>query len=190
MQTILFQVAELKRINNIHRDNEIFARRIVKVPARLFTENLPDVHGSSSHKVVSDGSDTCISMECLTDNHNNYMPMTSHMPLVEAYDRKLEDVSDMRSVQFHVGDTVNMYGTNRTDAQNSPAEMYDVECSSSPLIPKEDCSLAQNERSMLSCNGADWGLSWLQLIICSLLLGFAGPVLYVIYLTEDSNKHP
>lgn len=151
---------------------------------------LPEVHGSSSHKVVSDKSDTCTSVECLTDKLNNYMPMTSHMPIVEASDRKLEDVSNVHPVQFHVGDTVNKYDTNRTDAQDNPAETFDVECSSTPLIPQEDCSLATSERSVLSCNGADWGLSWLQLIICSLLLGFAGPVLYVIYLTEDSNKHP
>lgn len=118
------------------------------------------------------------------------MPVSSHMPIVEASDRKLEDVSNGHSDQFHVGDTVNKYGTNRTDAQDNPAETFDVECSSTPLIPHEDCSLATSERSMLSCNGADWGLSWFQLIICSLLLGFAGPVLYVIYLTEDSNKHP
>ena len=116
--------------------------------------------------------------------------MTSHMPIVEASERKLEDVSSEHSVQFHIGDTVDKYDTNRTDAQDNPAETFDVECSSTPLIPQEDCSTAKSERSMLSCNGADWGLSWLQLIICSLLLGFAGPVLYVIYLTEDSNKHP
>lgn len=115
--------------------------------------------------------------------------MTSHMPTVEASDRKMENVSSVHSVQFHVGDTLNMSGTNRRDAQDNLAETFDVECSSSPLIPQEDCSLATNERSMFSCNGADWGLSVLQLIICSLLLGFAGPVLYVIYLTEDSKKH-
>jgi hypothetical protein len=111
------------------------------------------------------------------------------MPTVEASDRKLEDVSNVHSVQFHVGDTVNMSDTNRRDVEDNLAETFDVESSSSPLIPQEDCSLAKNERTMFSCSGADWGLSVLQLIICSLLLGFAGPILYVIYLTEDSKKH-
>lgn len=163
----------------------------MKVPSRLFTNKLPDVHGSSCNKVVSDGSlrsDPCTRVERLTDNLND-MPMTSHVPVVEASDIKLEDVNSVHSVQFHVGNTTNMYGTNRTDAQDSPAETFDVECSSSPLIPQEDCSIAKNERSVFSCNGADWGLSVLQLVICSLLLGFAGPVLYVIYLTEDLKKH-
>lgn len=43
--------------------------------------------------------------------------------------------------------------------------------------------------STFSCSGADWGLSWFQLICFFLLLGFAGPIIYVLYIAESSNKH-
>lgn len=183
-----FQIAELKRINNILRDNEIFARRTVKIPARLFTKKLPGVHASSSHRVSSEGNNSSTSLESLTDSLND-VSVLSCVPLVGVPDRKLEDVICVPSTEFHVRDATNACGTNRTVLQDNPAENFDVECSSSPLIPQEDSSLHKNEKSMYSCNGADWGLSWLPLLICSLLLGCAGPILYIIYLPEDSNKH-
>jgi hypothetical protein len=100
---------------------------------------------------------------------------------------KPEDVSSVPTVELHADSATHMYGTNRTILQNNSLENLDVECSTSPLIQQEDSSLSNGGKSMYSCSGADWGLSWLQLLICSLLLGFAGPVLYVIYLTEDKH---
>jgi hypothetical protein len=117
------------------------------------------------------------------------MSITGHVLIAEVLDRELEDLTSMSSPERHVGDAVNVCDINRTVPQDNTTENFDLECSTSPLIPQEGSSLSKDEKSMYSCNGADWGLSWLQLLICSLLLGFAGPVLYVIYLTEDSNKH-
>lgn len=43
-----------------------------------------------------------------------------------------------------------------------------------------------------NCSGADWGLSWAHLLGVSLLLGFAGPLIYILYIAEESsddNRH-
>ena len=42
-------IAELKRLNNIHRENEIFAKKSIKVPARQFTAALVSIHTSGSN---------------------------------------------------------------------------------------------------------------------------------------------
>lgn len=43
---------ELKRLNNIHKDNEIYARRKLKVPHRPFSEALAVVHQPSTSKLI------------------------------------------------------------------------------------------------------------------------------------------
>lgn len=116
------------------------------------------------------------------------MSVTGHMLIAEVPDRELEDLSNLSTPELHVGDGTNVRDISRTVLQDNTTENFDQECSTSPLIP-QGSSLSKDEKSMYSCSGADWDLSWLQLLICFLMLGFAGPVLYVIYLTEGSDKH-
>ncbi|XP_069669146.1 lysM and putative peptidoglycan-binding domain-containing protein 3 [Periplaneta americana] len=191
LQTLSLQfncpIAELKRMNNIHRDNEIFARRTIRVPARLFTMKLPGVHTSGS-KTASEGSDTCTSSESLSDNVNNGVLASSHIPRVEVPVRKLEDIVSVPTIEFLTSEIAIDEDKGRTMLQDG-IENVDIECSTSPLLPRENSILPEDRKSIYSCSGADWGLSWLQLLVCSLLLGFAAPILYVIYITEDSNKH-
>ncbi|XP_011686729.1 PREDICTED: lysM and putative peptidoglycan-binding domain-containing protein 3 isoform X2 [Wasmannia auropunctata] len=44
------------------------------------------------------------------------------------------------------------------------------------------------EPDMFKCSGDNWGLSWTQLLVFSLLLSFAGPIIYILYITEYSVK--
>lgn len=117
------------------------------------------------------------------------MSITGHVLIAEVPNRELEDLSNMSTPEPHVGDGTNVCDISRTVLQDNITENSDLECSTSPLIPQDGSGLSMHKKSIYSCNGADWDLSWLQLLICFLLLGFAGPVLYVIYLTEDSDKH-
>lgn len=50
---VWLQVEELKRLNNIHKDNEIYARRKLKVPHRPFCEALAVVHKNESKPSTS-----------------------------------------------------------------------------------------------------------------------------------------
>ncbi|XP_011646745.1 uncharacterized protein LOC105433251 isoform X2 [Pogonomyrmex barbatus] len=44
------------------------------------------------------------------------------------------------------------------------------------------------ETDIFKCSGDNWGLSWTQLLVFSLLLSFAGPIIYILYIAEYSNK--
>ncbi|XP_071641451.1 uncharacterized protein [Temnothorax longispinosus] len=44
------------------------------------------------------------------------------------------------------------------------------------------------ETDMFKCSGDNWGLSWTQLLVFSLLLSFAGPIIYILYIAEYSVK--
>jgi hypothetical protein len=149
---------------------------------------LPGVHGSSSQRVITEGSDICTSSESFSDSPNDDISVTDNVLIAEVPDRELEDLSSMSTAGLHVGDATNVCDLSRIILQDVATENFDLECSTVPLIPQEDSNSSKDFRSVYSCNGADWGLSWLQLLICSLLLGFAGPVLYVIYFTEESNR--
>ena len=48
---------------------------------------------------------------------------------------------------------------------------------------------SSNIVNTFKCSGADWGLSWYQLLCFSLLLGFAAPIIYVLYIAESSKHH-
>lgn len=44
------------------------------------------------------------------------------------------------------------------------------------------------ETDIFKCSGDNWGLSWMQLLVFSLLLSFAGPIIYILYIAEYSTK--
>lgn len=81
---------------------------------------------------------------------------------------------------------------------SSPSESVDlVEHSCTDrLITDSEASVRFNNSNdkivnSLACSGADWGLSWFQLLCFFLILGVAGPILYVIYIKEKELEiHP
>lgn len=45
------------------------------------------------------------------------------------------------------------------------------------------------ETDIFKCSGDNWGLSWMQLLVFSLLLSFAGPIIiYILYIAEYPTK--
>ncbi|XP_063225347.1 lysM and putative peptidoglycan-binding domain-containing protein 3 [Bacillus rossius redtenbacheri] len=132
--------AELKRVNRILKENEIFALRVVKIPARcysLLTERLPGVHTAAC---------------------------SSEGP---------QDVS----TQLHAP------GAPARDVQ-AAGDAPSVTCLDGAPEPEETDASAGGAR----LNGADWGLSWLALLLCVLGLGFVGPVLYVLYIALAAHR--
>ena len=173
MVFIKFQIAELKRINNIHRDNEIFARRTIKIPMKIFTNNLVDVHTRSSKFFKQ--ADPCTSSTTVTASINTNVAISdfSYVPV-------------QKSTSEAISSAV-CGSKNRTVLEDEDVNNLGENCSASSLLIQKE-SKPGEKSSVYNCNGADWGISWLQLLICSLLLGFAGPILYVIYITEGSKK--
>lgn len=179
-------IAELKKINKIDKDNEIFARRIIRVPITPHTillETLPKVHssGNSSPKSVSNSLQNPISaLETQTN-----------------LDEKLI-VAAVSSVSYK-DDKVNHIVLNAcNEIEHDPLEgssrTYVEDDSKQPLLSGEyDESLPQPRpvrlpTSDFSCNGSDCDISWLCLLVCILALCFAIPLIYVVYVAEHPEK--
>ncbi|XP_067002667.1 lysM and putative peptidoglycan-binding domain-containing protein 3 [Anabrus simplex] len=198
-------VAELKRINGILRDNEIFARRSLKVPLKpgsVVTERLAGVHGSGSKdedKLLINFNDpvpgdelsstsNCSNEDISSANHSNIVDekeqIVNHKPLGQ---NTVDLLSNNTYVEKILTQTVGSTSTGTNECADSSSVKEDP---SSPLIVQDLPDVSRESAAILRCSGADWGLKWPQLLICSLLLGFAGPILYVLYITEKQHKSP
>lgn len=173
LHTNRFQVSELKRINNIHKDNEIFAHRSIKVPVQPFsilTETL---------NKIPDGEDkNCIyEVENPSTLKDEQILNLITTPIVVAPQR-----SEINNIILN--SILEPLSTNETSENVEDAE--DVQL----LSPSErEITKNANLNDTFSCSGADWGLSWPQLLGVSLLLGLAGPIIYIFYIADASNHH-
>lgn len=164
-----FQVSELKRINSIHKDNEIYARKIIKVPSNPLSLLLEKEYFSKSDN--NEAATGPASVE------------SASQPCQSNYDSIVETVN---SSNFNP----------RTSDVIAQEEECDGSCASKSEKESPDESVfllgavAEEKRSdVMSCNGADWGISWHMLILITLLLGVGGPVLYVFwFLWGKSHK--
>ncbi|KAJ8879731.1 hypothetical protein PR048_020339 [Dryococelus australis] len=142
------QTAELKRVNRILKDNEIFALRVVKIPARcysLLTERLPSVHTAACTAESSRGAP-------------HATPIGPHAPVIQPRDFQA------------AGDAASVTGLLDVDGEDGAPSPYE----------------ADTKEFAAPYNGADWGLSWLTLLMAALILGFVGPI--VLYITLIVHK--
>lgn len=160
-------ISELKRINKIDKENEIYAKPYIKVPVQPFS----------------------ILTETSPESQGNNVIVTSEQCQEEAPARVEEQLIDL--------------GTASTSTESSNAEINAIILNSvceplssynsanTPEIPhtEQDTLLDDTENTervescetdMFKCSGDNWGLSWTQLLVFSLLLSFAGPIIYIL----------
>lgn len=167
----------MKRINNIHKENEIFARRTIKVPFRPFTAALAEVHSSGRNSPK--------------ENLSNTSKIDSKIDLLTV-ESKLRNSLLADVVQT---DEVNdiIFNTNITQKTAQSTDLEDV---NSLVDDDEQISLLPiNHRksdtttvSWLNCSGADFGISWVVLMLCILIVILAVPLIYVLYIAEHPEK--
>lgn len=170
-------MADLKRLNKIDKDNEIFARKVLKIPITphnvLLDTNLPTVHksGNSSPRAIgiSNGPEngTILSGESLEEklivaSISNTTYKDQNIPIIETTD-------------FHILDE-------------------DVPDASDPLLFNGDPTrqpkvVLAKPRVDFAFNGSDCDLNWLCLFVCILALCFAIPLIYV-YVVYEEKVHP
>ncbi|KAB0802371.1 hypothetical protein PPYR_04557 [Photinus pyralis] len=169
-------IAELKRLNNIHRENEIFAKNTIKVPARPFSVALASVHtsGTSSPKEQSEvtGIDTDILSLKLSRELLNTPKQSSD----------INSSVEVNSVIFNS----NVKPINKV-CDNSPLTEVHLHEEVRLLPPKK--SLNTTVLNRLSCDGADAGISWIALIICIVIVIVAAPLIYVLYIAEHPEQY-
>lgn len=160
------QIAELKRLNNIHKENEIYARRFIKVPDRPFSAALAGVHisGSSSPQENVDSIKEKVDIEALNkklSSNETREPEVNNIIFNSNLYAKPCDHQDV--INDDVDEETNLLTQQRT----MPAD---------PVVTK------------LSCSGADGDIPWIALIICVVIVVFAIPIIYVVYIAEHFDE--
>lgn len=165
----------MKRINSIHKENEIFARRTLKVPIQPFsvlteTEKLIDIedepaalHPSSSANFSS------------SSNKQLIINLPRSDSTLKGFTSKEE--SDINTLILNsVCEPVNKF--------TGPDLDIDDECNE--LLPggTRDSTPEAQVINSLRCSGADWGLSFLHLLLLILLLAIVLPIIYIFYIAE------
>nr|CAI5868131.1 unnamed protein product [Callosobruchus analis] len=116
-------IEDLKRLNNIHKENEIFARPTIRVPQRPFGISLAGVHSSG------------------TTSPTDGMPSNAKIVDITSLNNKLKD-SILKPAN---GENVNEIIFNSSIIQKPPCERLDDVCEA---LTEEVC-LLQPQREML-----------------------------------------
>ncbi|XP_065081958.1 lysM and putative peptidoglycan-binding domain-containing protein 3 isoform X2 [Ochlerotatus camptorhynchus] len=185
-------IAELKKINKIDKDNEIFARRIIRVPITphsVLLETLPKVHssGNSSPKSVPSITHNAISVLATQANLDEKLIVAAVSSASYKEDNLNHIVLNARN------ETHASFG----DPQEGSSKSYrdDNFSSRQPLLSGEYDENVPQPRpvrlpaSDFSCNGSDCDISWICLLVCILALCFAIPLIYVFYVAEHPEKY-
>lgn len=172
-------ISELKRINKIHKENEIHARHFIKVPVQpfsLLTERLESTQNASQE-------------------NNEVSIVTTEVPTTST--GKTEQSHDLIKTPTAPEPSNAEINTIILNSVCEPLSMYSS--TNSLEIPSTECdNLLTSTESNTSdphltdkfkCSGDDCGLSWTQLLGFSLLLGFAGPIIYILLIAEYSSKN-
>ncbi|XP_063709318.1 lysM and putative peptidoglycan-binding domain-containing protein 3 [Culicoides brevitarsis] len=166
-------VADLKRLNKIDKENEIFARKIMKIPITphnvLLDTLLPTVHksGNSSPKGNSSQSQTNEKQEGVLSD--------------ETLEEKL--------IVASISNTTYKNGENSIPILDTPTE-NDVPDASDPLLFNQNANFVLAKPKVnYSFDGSDCDMNWLCLFVCILALCFAIPLIYVWIIYEHPERY-
>lgn len=182
----LCQISELKRINHIHKDNEIFARRTIKVPVTpysVLTElipppNEPQPTPSTSKQLVPSFS--------IHDMLQNTTPNSIPKEINDNYknNNNKEDDCAIDCNTVVLNSTLAPAVIPYTDSEQNEAISEDTQ-----LLPnKPKISVEAVVVKELTSHGADFGLKWFHLVCCMLILGVVIPLVYVMFYL-DKHEH-
>lgn len=164
----------MKRLNKIDKDNEIFARKVLKIPITphniLLDTNLPTVHKSGNSSPRTDRQNNNQD-DVLTDE-----TLEEKLIVASISNTTYKDQSVIHTTNFEID--------------------HDVPDSSEPLLLNGGPNSGRQPKVVLakpkfdfSFNGSDCDLNWLCLFVCILALCFAIPLIYV-YVAYEKKVHP
>lgn len=170
-------VADVKRLNKIERDNEIFAYKVLKVPLtahNILLDTLPKVHKSGNSSPLA------------ANNSNNSNVLPNNEKLEEKL--LLASVSNATITKSAAADRLEE--TNHTNDDESHID--------EPLLSRnkqfrgypKTIRAPQND-FLQSFNGADCELNWIFLLLAILAMCFIIPLIYIFLIYEHPEQfHP
>jgi len=177
-------VAEIKRLNKIDKDNEIYARKIIKVPITphsILLETLPN-----------DGSDpnTPLYKEAEGFFNNNDVDSLREEAIKlneKLFDPATTDDPSQKTINAIVLNSRlrrNLYSENLNEndrLRNSFHDNFEEHLPQPRMIPGPT-------NVLFDCSGSDCDMSWVCLFVFILALCFAIPLIYIVYIAEHYEK--
>ncbi|XP_012055039.1 PREDICTED: lysM and putative peptidoglycan-binding domain-containing protein 3 [Atta cephalotes] len=168
-------ISELKRINKIDKENEIYAKPYIKVPIQPFSILTETSHENQGNNTIT------MSEQCQEE-----VPATMDEQLIDLSATSTSTESSNTEINTIILNSVceplsSYNGTNIPDISHTEHDALLDDVENTEIV--ESC-----ETNIFKCSGDNWGLSWTQLLVFSLLLSFAGPIIYILYITEYSAK--
>ncbi|KAG7202986.1 hypothetical protein KM043_010118 [Ampulex compressa] len=161
-------ISELKRINKIHKENEIYARRNIKVPVQPFSilsETMENEQNPGSSETEVQG---LVANKKITDTAREQQIVDLNTISTESKTSKAEiNTIIMNSVCEPL---VSYSNANSSDVSATEYEQL--------LYSTENTDIHVTDS--FKCSGDDWGLSWTQVVGFSLCLGIGGPIIYYL----------
>lgn len=159
----------MKRLNNIHKENEIFARRFIKVPDRPISAALAAVHVSGT-----------------TSPNENIGTLKKEVD-IEALNKKLSvnDVGEpeVNSIIFNSNILAKSCDNDVEIINNDIDEETSLLRQQHPIVADDPVV------TKLNCSGADCDISWIALIACVVIVILAVPIIYVVYIAEHFQEY-
>lgn len=165
-------VQDIKRLNNIHRDNEIFAFKVVKVPLtaqNILLDTLPKVHKSGQ-----------------SSPNNKLKVSTSAFNDVRSQE-KLEEKLLVASVSQAVISKVEDAADRSANEIETTAEDHLIDRTQFRGYPRQIAARSD----YLNFNGSDCELNWIVLLICILAVCVIVPLIifYMVYEHPEKFEH-
>lgn len=123
---------------------------------------------------------------------------------VSAFSSLRDEVPGVHSSHHNQKKTANQNEETDSRVAQSDEELHDplltpiplprlplVELSDSELPDlglAQPCVREKRPDGIYNCSGADCGISWIALLACTLVIGFAGPLIYIFFLYEHEQE--
>lgn len=187
---LVFQVSELKRINNLIKDQDFFALRVLKVPMRR--------HGYLSELVKQEQNETA---RMVTHNHHNGATLPSDSDIPSDAVCSDVDFSDPET-QLRVMRTVSIRDNFSKQGREANRFLKKMDKDLSKLrqstVTKQESldeviSMLTNKsiyplQSKKSVNGADCGIRWWVIVLAAVSVAILLPTIYLVYITYFAQE--
>lgn len=174
----------MKRINHIHKDNEIFARRTIKVPVTPYSVLTELIPSSETAEPVPTSSSMPQNHSSIHELMNNTQSENHNLPNNNNTESNDDFAIDCNAVVLNstLAPAVIPY----TDAESTETITEDTQ-----LLPNKKTreSLDAVVVKELTSHGADFGLKWYHLLGFVLIVGAVIPIVYIILKVENPEHH-
>ncbi|KAI4467498.1 hypothetical protein MML48_2g00011417 [Holotrichia oblita] len=169
-------VAELKRLNHILNDNEIYAKGVVKVPDRPFSTILAGVHSSGRSSPTG----------------RTALKKIDHLDSLESKLKTsllLNIPSTSKSKNFNEVIFNSTIASKPCEVINETQQETSYDDEEITLLPKSVQKSSPEVVSKFTCSGADADISWIALIICIIIVIVAVPLISSFYIYEHPEQY-